>query len=108
MDRRGLNMNLNMGMHMGAQDWAVAAIVAAAALYALWYWMPARLRRRLGKVRPALARTPGCGSCSSCSGCSTGTGSSASTLSTLDRAAGDSAPPPGAARSQPLWMRPER
>ena len=61
-------------MHMNAQDWAVAAIVTAAALYALWYWLPASLRRRLGAVRPALAKKPGCGSCSSCGGC----GSSAS------------------------------
>ena len=107
-------MNLNMNMGMGAQDWAVAAIVAAAALYALWYWMPARLRRRLGKVRPALARTPGCGSCSSCSGCGSGPATSTeaasrgSTPATLDSAVGSPAPPPGAARSQPVWMRPER
>ncbi len=51
------------------QDWAVGAIVLGAALYALWYWMPAALRRRLGAVRPALAQKPGCGSCSSCGGC---------------------------------------
>jgi len=55
------------------QDWAVGAIVAGAALYALWYWMPGALRRRLGAVRPALANKPGCGACSSCGGCSSAT-----------------------------------
>ena len=78
------------------QDWAVGTIVAGAALYALWYWMPAALRRRLGAVRPALAQKPGCGSCSSCGGC----GSAA-------------APPDGAAKGdvqnrKPVWMAQDR
>ena len=78
------------------QNYAVGAIVAGAALYALWYWMPGALRRRLGAVRPALAKKPGCGSCSSCGGCGSAT-----------------APPDGAAEGdgqsrKPVWMAPER
>ena len=46
------------------QDLAVAAVVALAGLYALWYWMPAALRQRL-----RLGKAPACGSCSSCGGC---------------------------------------
>ena len=51
------------------QDVIVGAVVALAGLYALWYWLPAGLRRRLGGVRPALGKAPSCGSCSSCGGC---------------------------------------
>lgn len=51
------------------QDIVVYAVVAVAGLYALWYWMPAALRKHLGAVRPALAKSPSCGSCSSCGGC---------------------------------------
>ncbi len=29
------------------QEWTVGVIVLAAAAYALWYWLPAGLRRRL-------------------------------------------------------------
>ena len=50
------------------QDLAVYAVVAVAGLYALWYWLPAPLRQRLGAVRPALGKAPSCGSCSSCGG----------------------------------------
>ncbi len=53
------------------QDLIVGAIVAMASLYALWYWMPAALRRRLGRVRPALGKAPACGSCTDCGGCAT-------------------------------------
>lgn len=42
------------------QNLAVGAIVLLAALYALWYWMPAALRKRLGRVRPALGKAPSC------------------------------------------------
>ena len=95
-------------MHMNAQDWAVAAIVTAATLYALWYWLPSSLRRRLGAVRPALAKKPGCGSCSSCGGC--GSGSDSKSSNTPADLASDSA---GAAAQQgaerrPVWMVPER
>ncbi|WP_051603074.1 hypothetical protein [Simplicispira psychrophila] len=51
------------------QDVAVGAVVVLAGVYALWYWMPAALRKRLGAVRPALGKSPSCGSCSSCGGC---------------------------------------
>ena len=53
------------------QNLAVGAIVALAGLYALWYWMPAALRKRLGALRPALGKAPSCGSCSDCGGCAT-------------------------------------
>jgi len=51
------------------QNLTVGAIVALACLYALWYWMPAALRRRLGALRPALGKAPSCGACSDCAGC---------------------------------------
>lgn len=52
------------------QGWIVAVIVFVAAAYALWYWLPASLRRRLGQVHEALGQTPGCNDCSSsCGGC---------------------------------------
>ena len=99
-------------MHMNAQDWAVAAIVTAAALYALWYWLPASLRRRLGAVRPALAKKPGCGSCSSCGGC--GSGSDSKSSHALGNAPADLASDSAGAAAQqgaerrPVWMVPER
>lgn len=52
------------------QAWIVALIVAGAAVYAVWYWLPAGLRERLGRVHQALAQKPGCSDCSSsCGGC---------------------------------------
>lgn len=66
----------------------VALIVAAAALYAAWRWMPAGWRRslahrlacgtqraglvdeaRAAQLAASLARTSGCGSCDSCGAC---------------------------------------
>lgn len=38
------------------QQWIVGVIVLAAAAYALWYWLPSGLRRRLGRIHPALVR----------------------------------------------------
>lgn len=52
-----------------AQQSAVALILALAALFLLLRWLPARLRRRLARHHPALAKPTGCGACSSCSGC---------------------------------------
>ena len=95
-------------MPMNAQDWAVAAIVTAAALYALWYWLPASLRRRLGAVRPALAKKPGCGSCSSCGGCGSGSGSKSSNApADLASDSAGAAAQQGAER-RPVWLVPER
>ncbi len=51
------------------QQWIAGIMVAFAAAYALWYWMPAGLRRRLGRVQKSLGEKPGCGACSSCGGC---------------------------------------
>ena len=53
------------------QDIAVGAIVALAAGYAAWYWLPAARRRRLGALRPGLGKAPSCGACSDCGGCAT-------------------------------------
>ncbi|NMM78552.1 hypothetical protein B2J86_03095 [Acidovorax sp. SRB_14] len=79
------------------QDCVVGAIVALAALYALWYWMPAALRRRLGFVRPALAEKSGCGSCSSCGGCGN-----------APTAASGGVPEGGVEGRKPVWMAPDR
>lgn len=75
------------------QQWIAGLMVAFAAAYALWYWMPAGLRLRLGRVQKNLGEKPGCGACSSCSGCGT-TGKA----SAHDAAEG----------RQPLWIQPRR
>jgi hypothetical protein len=51
------------------QELIVWWIVAGAAAYAGWTWMPAAWRKRLVGVHPALARAPVCGACDS--GCGT-------------------------------------
>ncbi len=45
------------------QELIVAVIVALAAAYVVWRYLPRRLRRRLPA---ALAQEPGCGGCSAC------------------------------------------
>ena len=54
------------------QQWITGLIVALAAAYMLWRWLPAGLRKKLGRVHPAMAQGAGCGGggCSSCGGCS--------------------------------------
>lgn len=72
-----------------SQDLAVASIVLGAALWAVWYWMPARGRRALGgalgrgarrlglwergatRIAAAVGNAPGCSSCESCGSCAT-------------------------------------
>ena len=76
------------------QQWIAGIMVAFAAAYALWYWMPAKLRRRLGRVQKKLGEKPGCGACSSCGGCAT-----AGKAFVADGAEG---------QRQPLWMQPRR
>ena len=70
------------------QQLIVGLIVAAAALYAVWRWMPAGWRRgaarkfaagtqraglidqaRADQLAASLAKTSGCGSCESCGSC---------------------------------------
>ncbi|MBT2333804.1 hypothetical protein J7E49_07790 [Variovorax paradoxus] len=70
------------------QQLIVGLIVAAAAFYAVWRWMPARWRRsaahklaagtqraglvdqeRAQQLAASLAKTSGCGSCDSCGSC---------------------------------------
>lgn len=75
------------------QQWIVGIMVGFAAAYALWYWMPAGLRRRLGRVQRKLGEKPGCGACSSCGSC------------TITAKAG---PADVAEGRQPLWMQPRR
>lgn len=76
------------------QQWIAGVMVAFAAAYALWYWMPAGLRRRLGRVQKKLGEKPGCGACSSCGGCG-----AAGKVPAADGAEG---------HRQPLWMQPRR
>ena len=71
------------------QQWITGLIVALAAAYMLWRWLPAGLRKKLGRVHPAMAQSAGCGSgggggCSSCGGCS----SSAAPRATVHTAEG--------------------
>lgn len=58
-----------------AQEIIVGVIVALAAAYVVWRFLPAPWRRRLRRVHPALAEAPGCGGCNACGseggGCAT-------------------------------------
>lgn len=63
------------------QQWIAGLLVALAAAYALWYWLPAGLRRRLGRVQKKLGEKPGCSACSSCEGC--GSGSSVGSVASV-------------------------
>lgn len=76
------------------QQWIVGIMVTFAAAYALWYWMPAGLRRRLGRLQKRLGEKPGCGACSSCGGCATTGVANAADANAEGR--------------QPLWMQPRR
>ena len=69
-------------------------LVVVAAAYALWYWMPAGLRRRLGRMQKGLGEKPGCGACSSCVGCATV--GQAGGVDATDREA-----------RQPIWIKPK-
>ena len=80
------------------QQWIAGMMVAFAAAYALWYWMPAGLRRRLGRVQKKLGEKPGCGACSSCGGCGTTT----QPVQPLGPTSG------GDAERQVVWMQPRR
>lgn len=52
------------------QAWIVGLVVVLAAAYAIWYWLPASLRSRLGRLHESLGRAPGCNACqSACAGC---------------------------------------
>ena len=43
------------------QQWITGLIVALAAAYMLWRWLPAGLRKKLGRVHPAMGQSAGCG-----------------------------------------------
>ena len=71
------------------QQWITGLIVALAAAYMVWRWLPAGLRKKLGRVHAAMGQSAGCGSgggggCSSCGGCS----SSAAPRATVHTAEG--------------------
>ena len=71
------------------QQWITGLIVALAAVYMVWRWLPAGLRKKLGRVHPAMGQSAGCGGgggggCSSCGGCS----SSAAPRATVHTAEG--------------------
>ena len=72
------------------QQWITGLIVALAAAYMVWRWLPAGLRKKLGRVHPAMGQSAGCGGggggggCSSCGGCS----SSAAPRATVHTAEG--------------------
>jgi hypothetical protein len=66
------------------QELIAAVIVALAAAYVVWRYLPRRWRQELGRLHPGLASSPGCHSgsdgsdgCTSCSGCSSGGGAAA-------------------------------
>lgn len=42
------------------QQWITGLIVALAAAYMVWRWLPAGLRKKLGRVHPAMAQSAGC------------------------------------------------
>ena len=53
------------------QGLITALLVAFAAVYSIWYVLPANARQRLGRLHHALGRAPNCASgCSSCGKCS--------------------------------------
>jgi hypothetical protein len=87
------------------QQIIVGLIVALAAVYAVWRWMPAGWRRsaaaklaagshraglvdaqRADALAASLAKTSGCGSCDSCGACGTG-GKATNPRTTRDEAA---------------------
>lgn len=76
------------------QQWIAGIMVAFAAAYALWYWLPAGLRRRLGRVQKKLGEKPGCGACSSCGGCG----------ATIEPAKSPGPDSGGGAARQVLWI----
>lgn len=51
------------------QNLLMGLIVVAAAGYAAWYWLPASLRQRLGRVHASLAQAPTCHTADCGSGC---------------------------------------
>ena len=42
------------------QQWITGLIVALAAAYMVWRWLPAGLRKKLGRVHSAMGQSAGC------------------------------------------------
>lgn len=81
-----------------SQGFWTGLIVAAAALYLLWRWLPARWRQRI--TGRAQAPASGCGSCSACSGCATRGGETRTAAGTQPGAQADSGGKPTLARAR--------
>ena len=90
------------------QEWITAVMVAMAAAYFVWRWMPASLRQRLGRVHPAMAHAAGgCGGCSSRNSCgSAGGGAAASSAASASGVSGSSSA--GDASGAKPMMMPQR
>ena len=100
-----------------AQQLIVGVIVATAALYALWRWMPAGWRRaaaqrlgsatqraglvdaeRAGRLAASLAKPSGCGACDTCGGCGKAAGAVVSPATATAASATTSGAPHAGAR----------
>ena len=88
------------------QEWITAVMVAMAAAYFVWRWMPASLRQRLGRVHPAMAHAAGgCGGCSSRNSCgSAGGGAAASGAELAPGVSGPSSAAGDASGAKPMLM----
>lgn len=73
-----------------SQTLIVALIIACAALYLVWRYMPQKWRNPLGKINPNLAKASGCGA--GCSSCDSGSGATSSCSSGQPLDAQDSRP----------------
>ena len=90
------------------QEWIASVMVAIAAAYFVWRWMPASLRQRLGRVHPAMGHAAGgCGGCSSRNSCgSAGGGAAASSAASASGVSGSSSA--GDASGAKPMMMPQR
>ena len=88
------------------QEWMVGVMVAIAAAYFVWRWMPASLRQRLGRVHPAMGHAAGgCGGCSSRNSCgSAGGGAAARSAASASGGSGPSSTGGDSSGAKPMMM----